>query len=155
MTQPIEAFHEEHRELLGHIAHIRETARELPELTESERAARRDSVLEFIRGALLPHAEAEERFLYPKVAEILGDPRSTATMSSDHVAIRERAEALARAPIADTAELAELLFGLYALITVHFEKEEKDYLPLLDDEPEDQLRALFDRMAEASGHHQH
>jgi iron-sulfur cluster repair protein YtfE (RIC family) len=152
---PTEAFHEEHRELLGHIEHIRDAARELPELTESERAARRDSVLEFIQGALLPHAEAEERFLYPKVAEVLGDSRATATMSRDHVAIRERAEALSRTRTADTAELAELLFGLYALITVHFEKEEEVYLPLLDDEPEDELRALFERMAEAGGHEHH
>jgi hypothetical protein len=76
-------------------------------------------------------------------------------MSRDHVAIGERIEALGAAEVTDTATLQELLFGLYALIAVHFDKEEEVYLPLLDGEPEDELEALFERMAEASGHGAH
>ena len=152
MTRPTEAFHQEHRELLDHVEHIRTTARELPDLDDEERSLRRDQVLDFLRGELVPHAEAEERFLYPKVAELLGDPRATATMLHDHAAIRERAEALARVEVGDTTGLQELLFGLHALIAVHFEKEEQVYLPILDAEPEDDLRALFGRMAAESGH---
>jgi iron-sulfur cluster repair protein YtfE (RIC family) len=155
MARPTEAFHEEHRQLLEHVEYIRVTARELPGLGAEERSARRRRILDFLQEVLLPHAGAEERFLYPKVAEILGDRRSTDTMSRDHVAIGERIEALGAAEVTDTATLQELLFGLYALIAVHFEKEEEVYLPLLDGEPEDELGALFERMAEASGHGAH
>jgi iron-sulfur cluster repair protein YtfE (RIC family) len=45
-------------------------------------------------------------------------------------------EALAEADRADVARLQELLYGLHALITVHFEKEEEIYLPLLDARPD-------------------
>lgn len=155
MARPTEAFHAEHLELLDHVDHIRATARDLPTLTAEERTARRDDILRFLREELVPHAAAEESFLYPKVSDVLGDPRATATMRHDHVAIGERIEALARAGITDTSTLQEVLFGLHALIAVHFEKEEQVYLPILDTEPEDELRTLFERMSEASGHGTH
>ena len=155
MARPTEAFHEEHRALLEHIEHLRTTAREFPDLSDEERAARLDAILGFLRETLIPHAEAEERFLYPKVASILGDPRATATMSRDHVAVRQHLEALAATDVADATAVEELLFGLYALIIVHFAKEEEVYLPILDGEPEDELRGLFSEMAQASGHEGH
>ncbi len=150
--RPTEAFHEEHRQLLGHIENIRDTARELPNLAEEERSAGRKGIVEFLEHTLLPHAEAEEEFLYPEIGRILGDTRATETMSYDHGAIHERINALAEADVANTRDLEELLYGLYALIKVHFAKEEEVYLPLLDGEPEDRVRALFERMAASSGH---
>jgi hypothetical protein len=45
-------------------------------------------------------------------------------------------EALAEADLTDVARLQELLYGLHALISVHFEKEEEIYLPLLDARPD-------------------
>jgi iron-sulfur cluster repair protein YtfE (RIC family) len=45
-------------------------------------------------------------------------------------------EALADADRDDIARLQELLYGLHALITIHFEKEEEIYLPLLDGRPD-------------------
>jgi iron-sulfur cluster repair protein YtfE (RIC family) len=150
-SEPIEAFREEHRQLLEHVDHIRATARDLPQLGEEERAARRRQILEFLHEILIPHAEAEEQFLYPEIGRILGDPRATATMSRDHVAIRERIEALGDADMSDTRALEELLYGLHALITEHFAKEEEVYLPILEAEPGDEARKLFERMA-SSGH---
>jgi len=38
----------------------------------------------FLRRQLLPHAEVEERALYPVVAKILGGANSTESMSHDH-----------------------------------------------------------------------
>lgn len=149
-SQPTAAFREEHRELLEHIDHIRSTARDVPGLSEDERASRRGRILDFLEHTLIPHAEAEEGFLYPEVDRILGDPRATGTMRYDHRAIRARIEALRKAEPADTRALEELLYGLYALIVVHFAKEEEVYLPLLDAEPEEEVRALFDRMASGS-----
>lgn len=152
MSRPTEEFHEEHSELMEHLEHLRATARELPDLPEPERAARIGRILEFLRRVLLPHAHAEEEFLYPRVAEMLGDSRATGTMLREHVAIHGGIESLAATDPGDTLALQELLFGLYALIRAHFDNEEDVYLPLLDTLPEDDLRALFARMGEASGH---
>lgn len=155
MARPTEEFHEEHSELMEHVEHLRATARELPDLPEDERAARIERILEFLRGVLLPHAHAEEEFLYPKVAELLGDPRATGTMSREHVAVHRGIESLAETDPGDTLALQELLFGLNALIRAHFDNEEEVYLPILDTLPEDELRELFARMGEASGHTHH
>jgi hypothetical protein len=57
-------------------------------------------------------------------------------MVHDHEAIVERSERLAKTDLEDVDALQELLYGLHALITVHFEKEEEIYLPLLDARPD-------------------
>jgi iron-sulfur cluster repair protein YtfE (RIC family) len=155
-SEPTEAFREEHRQLLEHIEHIRSTARELPDLSEDERGSRRARILDFLEHTLIPHAEAEEEFLYPEIGRLLGDSRATDTMSYDHGAIGRRIEQLERADVTDTQALEELLYGLYALIIVHFAKEEDVYLPMLAAEPEEEVRGLFERMAASGqGGHSH
>ena len=54
-------------------------------------------------------------------------------MVYDHLAIRERIADLSDADAGDLARLQELLYGLHALIRVHFRKEEELYLPLVDE----------------------
>lgn len=149
---PTAAFREEHAALLEHVGHLRTVATGLPAKDEAKRAAELKRILEFLRGTLIPHAEAEERVLYPAVAELLGDPRATATMISDHRAIVARIDALAATPPGDVERLQELLYGLHALVIVHFHKEEDDYLPLLDARPPQEVAALFEQMGAAHGH---
>jgi hemerythrin superfamily protein len=62
---PTQPFRDEHRELVEHIEHLAEAARQMPRLTSEERTALRDRVLGFLRDTLLPHAAAEEQVLYP------------------------------------------------------------------------------------------
>jgi hypothetical protein len=126
----------EHEALLEHVEHIRLAAREMPALVLEERALVRQRILEFLEETLLPHAQLEERELYPRVARILGHPDATAPMIADHVAVRERASELARADLGDAGTLQELLYGLHALIGTHFWKEETLYLPLLGEHAE-------------------
>jgi hypothetical protein len=52
----------------------------------------------------------------------------------DHVAIRQLAARLQEAGNQDVSLLQGLLYGLHALITVHFRKEDEPYLPLLERE---------------------
>ena len=73
-------------------------------------------------------------------------------MSRDHAAIGERIEAL---EAVDTATLEELLYGLHALITVHFAKEEDVCLPILESQANDRIRELLDRMAAEGPDHEH
>jgi hypothetical protein len=127
-----DAIRREHAELLGHVDHIRLAARELPELSHEEREAVLARVLDFLRNTLVPHAETEERMLYLAVGELIGSREATAPMTADHRAIRVLVDRLDEADLHDTALLQELLYGLHALITTHFRKEEELYLPLLD-----------------------
>jgi hypothetical protein len=150
-TRPTAAFRDEHRHLLVHVAHIRTAAADIGDLTIEERKAVIGNVLDFLRGTLLPHAEAEERILYTAIGELLGDARATAVMARDHVAIGRMIDALAETDASDVARLRELLYGLHALIEVHFEKEEEDYLPLLDARPDVAERVMH----HAAAHHHH
>jgi len=127
-----ETLHAEHVSLSQHVEHMRVAAHELPELSAEERAQLLSRILDFLQGTLIPHAEAEERGLYEGVGKLLGDERATAPMLYDHRAIREWIADLAAAPVDDVSRLQELLLGLYALIQVHFRKEEELYLPLVE-----------------------
>jgi iron-sulfur cluster repair protein YtfE (RIC family) len=151
--RPTEPFRHEHEELLEHIEHLAQAAREMPRLAEQERSALRDRILGFLRGTLMPHAKAEEDILYPEWAALLGFADAAVPMVHDHEAIVARVEALERAEPADVDQLQELLYGLYALISVHFRKEEDLQLPAFDAAPEVAERVLA-RMGEAaeSGH---
>ena len=114
--RPTEAFREEHRHLVAHVDQIRAAGGEVVDLAPEEREALVGRILEFLRKTLVPHAEWE--------------------MSRDHVAIRRMIDALAEADPSNVTRLQELLYGLHALILVHFEKEEEVYLPLLDTQPD-------------------
>jgi iron-sulfur cluster repair protein YtfE (RIC family) len=131
-ARPADPFQEDHRRLLGEVQRLRLAAAEASELGHAEREVLVGHAVAFLKGQLVPHAEAEERVLYPAVAELLGAPEATAPMIHDHLAIRVRIAELEQADPRDLARLQELLYGLYALISVHFAKEEELYLPLLE-----------------------
>ena len=136
MVLPTQPFRDEHAELLVHIEHIRQAARELPRVSSEERKALLARILGFLRQTLLPHAEAEEQVLYPEWARLVGSPNAAAPMIHDHQAILARTEALTQTDPDDIDRLQELLYGLYALISVHFRKEEEIQLPALDAVPQ-------------------
>jgi iron-sulfur cluster repair protein YtfE (RIC family) len=131
-TQATETVRQDHAKLRDEVEHIRLAARELPAVSPEERHAIVEGILDFLRETLLPHAEEEEQWLYAAVGEVLGNPESTRPMTHDHIAIRARAIELAATEDWDVDRLLELLYGLYALISVHFWKEEQLYLPLLE-----------------------
>jgi iron-sulfur cluster repair protein YtfE (RIC family) len=92
-------------------------------------------VYEFLAYHLIPHAQAEDAALYPTVGKVLGSPAATRTMSRDHVEVGRYIEELAelRQELSPQKfkELQRVLYGLYALVKVHFAKEEEVYLPIL------------------------
>ena len=146
-----EPFRHEHEELLEHIEHLAAAARELPTLSEDERELLRARVLGFLRETLIPHAHAEEEVLYPEWAELVGFADAAIPMVHDHEAIVARIDQLAGTEITNVDKLQELLYGLYALISVHFRKEEDLQLPAFDAAPEVAERVLR-RMHEVGGH---
>ncbi|HEX5164244.1 MAG TPA: hemerythrin domain-containing protein, partial [Thermomicrobiales bacterium] len=117
----------------------------------------------FLAHHLIPHAHAEEEALYPVVAQLMGAPEATATMRRDHVEVGQLTEELnslrrslatSAAPTPELEQaLRRVLYGLYAVVTLHFAKEEEVYLPLLDARlTPDTARTMFAAM-HAAAHH--
>lgn len=138
LTQPLR---DEHKELLPHLEHILSLADAIVEGVDPRLVERVERTHGFLRDDLLRHAHIEEQALYPVVARVLGAPEATATMSRDHVEIGRLVEQLGAVTsrLADDTvgpgeanELRRLLYGLHAVVRLHFLKEEDVYLPLLD-----------------------
>ena len=157
LTQPLR---DEHKELYPEIESLRLAAEAINETLSDAGHERIDEAYAFLAYHLLPHAQAEEKALYPAVQKVMGTPSGTATMSRDHVEDDRLTAELAalRAQIKGTTLSMELvnafrrvLYGLYTLVKVHFAKEEEVYLPLLDSrlKPEEAL-AMFQAMEEAA-----
>ena len=149
--RPTEPFRHEHEELLEHIEHLAQAARDVPRLSEPERGALRERVLGFLRGTLLPHAKAEEEILYPEWSNLVGYADAAVPMVHDHEAIVARLERLEEADLSDVDTLQQQFYALHALISVHFRKEEDLQLPAFDAAPAVAERVLA-RMVETAGH---
>lgn len=151
VTDPIR---DEHKGLLPKIEKLREVARSASTKGEQNLVIKLDENLKFLRHHLVPHAEAEDKVMYHEVGRIMGSPLATQTMSRDHVAVIQLTEKLAklRESMDDLESIKETLYGLYALISVHFQKEEEIYLPLLD---ESLSQSEADEMFRHMGHSAH
>lgn len=139
VTQPLR---DEHKELWPNIEVLRTTADTVGEAPLEALQRGVDDAYDFLARHLIPHAQAEDRALYPVVQKVMGAPEATATMSRDHIEVGRLTEELGalRAQLAGAASISatqakglrRVLYGLYALVKVHFAKEEEVYLPLLD-----------------------
>jgi iron-sulfur cluster repair protein YtfE (RIC family) len=153
LTQPLR---DEHQELIPHIEQILKVADSLPDAPLEQIRDGIQEVYEFLAYHLIPHAQAEEAALYPAVQQVLGSPQATRTMSRDHVEVGRYVEELdeLRQDLSprNTKSLQRVLYGLYALVKVHFAKEEEVYLPILDERLSlDQAREMFESMEAAAG----
>ena len=152
LTQPLR---DEHKELIPHIEQILNVANSIPEAALEQLRAGVEDVYEFLAYHLLPHAQAEDAALYPTVQKVLGSPDVTRTMSRDHVEVGRYIEELAALHLdlspGNFKALQRVLYGLYALVKVHFAKEEEVYLPILDARltPED-AKEMFEAMEQAA-----
>lgn len=139
MSLTTEMIRRHHRELYAELEAL------IPgERPEGEPAVDPVAVLHFLREELLPHAVEEEREVYDVIDALSGAPfRVTEPMRLDHVAIGAGIERLASlvqqmesAGESERAALSRRFWQeadrLGAIIRLHFEKEERAYLPLLE-----------------------
>ncbi|GBD15488.1 hypothetical protein HRbin26_00378 [bacterium HR26] len=139
MPLTTEMIRRHHRELYAELEAL------IPEeRPEGEPAVDPVAVLHFLREELLPHAVEEEREVYDVIDALSGAPfRVTEPMRLDHVAIGAGVERLASlvqamesAGEGERAALSRRFWReadrLGAVIRLHFEKEERAYLPLLE-----------------------
>jgi len=139
----------EHRELAPGIEAMRALADRLEELPAAELAARLEEARRFLEEELLPHDEREDAEVYPLVVRRHG-AESAAAMGRTHLEIRHLAtlfsrmvgEVPAEAMAAeDLRDLRRVLYGLHAILRLHFAQEEQQLLPLLEAELSPRRRA--------------
>lgn len=152
LTQPLR---DEHKELIPHIEKILDVADSIPDAPLEAMRARVEEVYEFLAYHLIPHAQAEDAALYPAVQKALGSRDATRTMSRDHVEVGRYVEELAELQrdlsARDFKTLQRLLYGVYALVKVHFAKEEEVYLPILEEWlTAEEAKEMFEAMERAA-----
>jgi iron-sulfur cluster repair protein YtfE (RIC family) len=160
MTQLTQPLREEHRDLLPHLTQIQAIADAVGAVPIASLRQGIDEISAFLTHQLLPHAQAEERALYPVVGKLMGAQEATATMSRDHVEIKRLAEQLEKLrsqlgnetlEVSQEHALRRVLYGLSTLVAVHFAKEEEVYLPLLDTHLSPrEAKPLFETMEQAA-----
>ncbi|MFP3882336.1 MAG: heavy metal translocating P-type ATPase [Actinomycetota bacterium] len=133
---------DEHESLRPKLARIRDVADSLDQIPPREAAESLRDVEKLLAEEILPHETADEEDLYPYIAEILPGEDPMATMSRAHrevfhlvdVLQRQIADLPAEGPEpADTRDLRRTLYGLHAILRLHFDQEEELYLSLRDE----------------------
>jgi heavy metal translocating P-type ATPase len=134
-------FGAEHRELLALLDRVRAVADGLDRLPPPLALTEATALHRVLTERLLPHEEAEDTLLYPAVAELLGGEDPTAPMSRAHAEIAHLTRLLggvladlgpAGPEPEDLTDLRRILYGLHAILRLHFAQEEEAYLSLLD-----------------------
>jgi soluble P-type ATPase len=134
-------FRSEHRELLRVLDRVRAVADGLDRLPPPQALAEVATVHRFLVERLLPHEEAEDALLYPAVAALVGGDDPTAPMSRAHAEIAHLTRLLGGVladlgpggPEAeDLTDLRRILYGVHAILRLHFAQEEEAYLSRLD-----------------------
>ena len=140
-------FAGEHDELRDALTLLRDAADQLAAGTGNPAMDALDRAHSFLTERLLPHENAEQTELYPALATPLGSAEATATMSRTHAEIQRLTDRIGNhLALAQTAgdiqpdqidDLRACLYGLYALLRLHFLQEEENYFTLADTERPD------------------
>ncbi len=151
-------FSAEHRELRPELDDLRTVADDLGTVPTRVGLDEVRRVHRFLADELVPHEEAEDRALYPAVAAAIGGADPTGAMSRSHVEIihlvhrrgrlldevdgtgdaatgvpnDRRTGAVAQPDPDDVTEMRRLLYGLHAILRLHFAQEDEQYLSLAE-----------------------
>lgn len=135
-------IHEEHREMIPHVKAMRTTAELIGHTPHSVVVARCQEAVQFLQHHLLPHARAEEQFLFPVVDRLESARMASALMRWDHTEIERLTEELHSSwqkmmsdrLLTDDVErhVREVLLALHSLLVLHFAKEDDVIVPLLE-----------------------
>jgi len=138
-------FAAEHDELRDTLGLLRDAADRVASGSDAGALQALTQAHTFLTEQILPHEHAEETLLYPALARPLGTGEATATMSRTHSEIQRLSDRIGTHIALTQAnngiqpdqvdDLLACLYGLYALLRVHFLQEEENYFTLADDEP--------------------
>jgi len=138
----VHQFSGEHRTLRPDLDLLRVAADQIGTTTPEKALATVREVHRFLVDDLLPHEQAEDEVLYPVFARVIGGTDPTGTMSRAHVEIAHLVRRLGRLldetdpthpDPDDLVELRRALYGLHAILELHFAQEDEGYLSLIDE----------------------
>jgi len=143
-TDVAERFRREHREFAPELARIRGTADRLDLLAPEALRVELEAVRVFLVERLPRHEEEEEAAVYPLVARLSGGEDPMASMARAHLEISHLTRVYGQliedlppdgpAP-EDIVDLRRVLYGLHAIVRLHFAQEEESYAWLSAEEP--------------------
>ncbi len=131
-----ERFRAEHQEFAPHLQRIRRVADRLETYEPAEAMAELEQVRWFLLERLVQHEEEEEAAVYPVVAQLMGGEDPMGTMERAHMEIEHLARVfghlLSDLPPEgpgpdDLVDLRRVLYGLHAILRLHFAQEEEAY----------------------------
>ncbi|SCK26539.1 heavy metal translocating P-type ATPase [Vogesella sp. LIG4] len=135
-AQDAEQLSAEHRELESLLSEVSQLADRLPDLAGPQAVKELGALSQSLSEHLLPHEQQEDHELYPELARQLGGDDPMAAMSGTHREIFRITRLLDRmigdlpadgpSPPA-VQELQRLLYGLDAILHLHFAQEEELY----------------------------
>ena len=143
-TDVAERFRQEHRQFAPELQRIRSVADRLEALSPDEARAELEAIRVFLVDRLPEHEEAEEAAVYPVVASLMGGEDPMASMARAHVEIAHLTRVFrsllddlpSGGPSAeDLTDLRRVLYGLHAILRLHFAQEEDAYAWLAAEEP--------------------
>jgi hypothetical protein len=133
-------FADAQRDLWPRLGRLTAVADELGSVPGADARDHLREVHRFLVEELLPHEEAEDEELYPVLARALGGRDPTGAMSRAHAEISHLVERLGRVleevgpsgpDPTEITELRRLLYGLHAVLILHFSQEDEGYFSLL------------------------
>jgi heavy metal translocating P-type ATPase len=139
-----ERFQGEHLRLLPGVKRIRHLADRLDLLPPRDARSELLELHRFLQMEVVPHEEAEEATVYPAVAKLIGGDDPTAPMNRAHLEIAHMVRVLGRhleelpldgPAVDDIRDLRRILYGLDAILRLHFAQEDEAYLALMDAQP--------------------
>jgi heavy metal translocating P-type ATPase len=129
----------EHERLIPQLDQLRQVADALDGQSSTDGLRSLHEVEAFLLSEILPHEANDETQIYPRMAEILPGDDPMATMSRAHREIFHLVE-LFRRQVADLpatglepvdiTDLRRTLYGLHAILRLHFEQEEELYISM-------------------------
>ena len=139
-------FRFEHKEFAPEVLRIRTVADRLGQMTPDETRPELEAVRYFLLERLPEHEEEEEAIVYPVVAEAMGGEDPMSSMNRAHLEIahlgrifQQLIEELPEEGPSpeDLMDLRRVLYGLHAILRLHFAQEEEAYawLASADDDP--------------------
>jgi hypothetical protein len=135
-TDVAERFRREHIEFAPEVQRIRSTADNLETFEPAELRTELEAVRVFLCERLPQHEEEEEAAVYPVVASMLGGQDPMSSMERAHIEIehlvRVYRQLLEDLPPSgpdrdDLVDLRRVLYGLHAILRLHFAQEEEAY----------------------------
>jgi soluble P-type ATPase len=129
----------EHERLIPQLDGLRDVADALDTQSVADGLHSLHETEAFLVEEILPHEANDETVIYPRMAEILPGEDPMATMSRAHREIfhlvelfqRQVAELPSSGPApADIRDLRRTLYGLHAILKLHFDQEEELYASL-------------------------